>query len=130
MVLGSRFASGSGTYSVGWIRQVAMRSLAVVVRLVTGRAFTDVTSGYRAFDTRAIKVLARRQPAEYLADTVGSLLVACDEGLRVEEVPVTMRPRAAGKPSARHVHLVRNYARLLWNIARGTYGTPRRGLDA
>jgi len=107
---------------VGLVRRLAMRSLAFVVRRVTSRSFTDVTSGYRGFDARAIEILARRYPSEYLADTVGALLVAAGEGLRIEEVAVSMRPRAAGKPSARHVHLVRNYFRLLWNIRRGKFG--------
>jgi len=121
IVVGSRFAAESSSYDVGWIRRLAMRSLAHVVRRVTGRSFSDVTSGYRAFDALAIEVMARRHPAEYLADTVGSLLVAYGEGLRIEEIAVRMRPRAAGKPSARHVHLVRSYVRLLWNVRRRAY---------
>jgi hypothetical protein len=126
VVVGSRFAAESGTYEVGRVRRLAMRSLGFVVHQRTGRRFGDVTSGYRAFNARAIGILARRQPSEYLADTVGSLLIAHGEGLQIEEVAVTMRPRWAGKPSARHVHLARSYVRLLWKVVRGVYGPERR----
>ena len=87
-----------------------------LVRALTGQRFSDVTSGFRAFDRPVIELLAREYPVEYLADTVEALLIVRYAGFRVDEVPISMRPRAAGVPSTRRVKLVINYLRLLIGI--------------
>ncbi len=121
LVLGSRFADPASDYRVGGLRRRAMRLLAWLVRRITGMRLTDVTSGYRAFSRRAIQVLAREFPSEYLADTVEVLLIAHAATLKIEEVPVPMRVRAGGVPSTRNVRLALNYLRLLVEIAAGGY---------
>jgi glycosyltransferase involved in cell wall biosynthesis len=116
MAVGSRFASGDDDYPVGRTRRQAMRFLGAIVRFLTGQRYSDVTSGFRAFDRPVIELLAREYPVEYLADTVEALLIVRYAGLRVDEVPVRMRPRAAGIPSTRRFRLVVNYLRLLIGI--------------
>jgi hypothetical protein len=105
-----------------------MRLLAWVVARVTGQSFTDVTSGFRAFDRKAIELFAFRFPSEYLADTVEVLLMAHANGLRVTEVPVSIRPRLAGVPSTGSAALVLNYLRLLVAIAMSGYRRQSRKL--
>lgn len=116
VAVGSRFAAGSDEYPVGRIRRQAMRFLALIVRVLTGERYSDVTSGFRAFDRPAIELLARQYPVEYLADTVEALLIVRYAGLRVDEVPVTMRPRARGTASTRRGRLIINYVRLIIGI--------------
>jgi glycosyltransferase involved in cell wall biosynthesis len=98
IAIGSRFAR-AGSYTVRGPRRWAMRALAAVVSRVAGRRLTDVTSGYRAADRRAILLFARSYPAEYLGDTVESLVVAARAGLEVRQVPVSMQRRQAGTAS-------------------------------
>jgi hypothetical protein len=93
-----------------------MRFLALIVRVLTGQRYSDVTSGFRAFDRPVIELLAREYPVEYLADTVEALLIVRYAGYRVDEVPVTIRPRTGGAPSTRNFKLVVNYLRLLIGI--------------
>ncbi len=116
MAVGSRFIEGTPEYRVGRTRRQAMRFLALIVRALTGQRYSDVTSGFRAYDRPVIELLAREYPVEYLADTVEALLIVRYAGFRVDEVPITMRPRAAGVPSTRRVKLVINYLRLLIGI--------------
>lgn len=116
MAVGSRFATGNESYRVGRARRQAMRFLALIVRALTGQRYSDVTSGFRAFDRPVIELLAREYPVEYLADTVEALLIVRYAGFRVDEVPVTIRPRAGGVPSTRSFKLVVNYLRLLIGI--------------
>jgi len=120
MAVGSRFADDPNTdkeaYKVGRTRRRAMRFLSLVVRALTGQRFTDTTSGFRALDRPVIELLAREYPVEYLADTVEALLITLNAGFRVQEVPIAMRPRAAGTPSTRSIKLVLNYLRLLVGI--------------
>jgi len=96
--IGARFAD-RGTYKVRGPRKWAMGLLAVIVSRLGRRKLTDITSGFRAANTRAIEQYCRHYPTEYLGDTVDSLVVAIRAGLTVTQVPVHMRARQAGVPS-------------------------------
>ena len=56
--------------------------------------FADATSGFYAVDATALPLLA--EPFRTEAPEVEALLRLSDAGLRVEEVPVRMEPRAGG----------------------------------
>lgn len=98
VVIGARFA-GQGAYSVRGPRRWAMRLLSVVLSRVAGTRLTDTTSGFKASNRRAIELFATEYPAEYLGDTIESLVISARSGLRVRQVGVSMRPRAGGAPS-------------------------------
>lgn len=96
--IGARFAE-SGDYQVTGPRRWAMVMLARILSRLSGVRLTDVTSGFRAANRRAIDQYVRYYPAEYLGDTLDSLVAALHEGLTVRQVPVAMRPRIHGTPS-------------------------------
>lgn len=98
VVIGARFA-GVGSYSVRGPRKWAMNVLSGVLSRIAGTRLSDTTSGFRASNRRAILLFADEYPAEYLGDTVESLVIACRAGLTVRQVGVEMRPRAGGTPS-------------------------------
>jgi len=98
VVVGARFA-GVGDYRAPRARRAAMWLLSAVVSRLAKVRLTDVTSGYRAIGSRAIALFALHYPAEYLGDTVESLVIALRTGHRVEQVPVHMFPRQGGVPS-------------------------------
>lgn len=96
--IGSRFAD-KGDYVVHGPRKWAMGLLAVILSHMAHTKLTDITSGFRAANRRTIEQYCRHYPAEYLGDTVDSLVGAIRSGLTVTEVPVSMRTRRAGTPS-------------------------------
>jgi len=98
LVLGARFA-GTGEYRIRGPRRWAMRLLAVTLSRAAHTRLTDTTSGFRASGPRAIALFAEYYPAEYLGDTVESLVIASRAGLVVRQVPVAMRSRTGGVPS-------------------------------
>ncbi len=98
VVIGARFA-GTEDIAVPRARRLAMRILARHLSRVTKTRLTDVTSGFRAHNRAAIELFARCYPADYLSDTIESLMIVADAGGRIDQVPVTMRPRLAGSPS-------------------------------
>ena len=98
VVIGARFA-GQGTYSVRGPRRWAMRLLSSSLSRVAKTRLTDTTSGFKASNLRAIALFAVDYPAEYLGDTIESLVIASRAGLRIRQVGVQMRPRAGGTPS-------------------------------
>ncbi|WP_024287628.1 glycosyltransferase family 2 protein [Cellulomonas sp. KRMCY2] len=98
VVIGARFA-GVGDYAARGPRRWSMRLLATVLSRVAGTRLTDTTSGFKAADRRAIRLFAANYPAEYLGDTIESLVIASRAGLTIRQVGVAMRPRAGGQPS-------------------------------
>jgi glycosyltransferase involved in cell wall biosynthesis len=98
VVVGSRFTSSS-TYEASLVRTLAMTFLKKFVSRHIGRKMTDVTSGFRGANKKAITLFAEFYPTEYLADTVESLILAHDKGLAINEVSVTMQERQGGMPS-------------------------------
>jgi len=102
VVIGARFAE-EGTYQVRGPRRWAMRVLATVLSRLAHTRLTDTTSGFRASGPRAIRLFAVHYPAEYLGDTIESLVIALRSGLNVEQVGVSMRERVAGRPSQRPI---------------------------
>lgn len=97
--IGARFAE-RGDYSVRGPRRWAMVFLAAVISRLGKTRLTDATSGFRAANRVAIRQYCEHFPAEYLGDTIDSLVVALRSGLTVTQVPVEMRPRQGGAPSA------------------------------
>ena len=98
IVIGARFA-GRGDYDAHGLRRWAMRLLARSLSRTCATPLTDVTSGFRAVNRRAVALFAAHYPSEYLGDTVESLVMAARAGLTVTQVPVAMRPRLTGTPS-------------------------------
>jgi len=95
IVIGSRFA-GAGEYRAELSRRVGIRLFARVVSLLVGQRLTDTSSSFRAVNRRAIAVFAADYPHGYL-ETVEATVMAAKYGLCLEEVPVAMRTRVAGR---------------------------------
>lgn len=121
VVIGARFA-GEGEYAAHGPRRWAMNLLAVTLSGLARTRLTDVTSGFRAANRNAIELFAADYPAEYLGDTVESLVIAMRSGCRVRQVPTAMRPRTTGRPSQSTlratVYLVRACAALGFALVR------------
>lgn len=112
VVIGARFA-GAGEYRVGLMRGLAMRLLAGTLSRIADTRLTDATSGFRVVNRRALEVFATHYPAEYLGDTVESLVIAARSGCTIRQVPVAMRPRAGGTASQTPVRAVIYLARAI-----------------
>jgi glycosyltransferase involved in cell wall biosynthesis len=99
VAVGSRFASGDGfepyRYKPSAARRFGTALLRRSMRIALRRPFLDATSGMYAANAKALPILARPYTSE--APEVQALLRLQDEGMRVEEIPVDMRPRAGGE---------------------------------
>ncbi len=98
LVLGARFA-GEGDYSVKGPRRWAMVMLSQFLSRTARVKLTDTTSGFRMSGPRAVRLFAEHYPAEYLGDTIESLVIAARAKCVIVQVPVAMRVRAGGRPS-------------------------------
>jgi glycosyltransferase involved in cell wall biosynthesis len=103
VAVGSRFVSGDGYEPYRYLPSPARRLGTALLRrgmkLTLRRPFADATSGLYAVNAAALPVLA--EPFRTEAPEVEALLRLSDAGLRVEEVPVRMEPRAGGESKLR-----------------------------
>jgi glycosyltransferase involved in cell wall biosynthesis len=98
LAVGTRFSEHC-EYAVRGPRRWAMRGLAAGMSALMATPIDDATSGFRAAGPKAIRVYAEHYPAEYLGDTLETLVIARKSALRVTQVPVAMRHRTTGRPS-------------------------------
>jgi glycosyltransferase involved in cell wall biosynthesis len=103
VAVGSRFVSGNGyapyRYRPSPARRLGTGLLRRSVALVLRRPFGDATSGLYAVNAKALPLLA--EPYTSGAPEVEALIRVVDAGLRLEEVPVDMAPRAGGESKLR-----------------------------
>jgi glycosyltransferase involved in cell wall biosynthesis len=119
LVIGSRFAAGE-SFRTSVVRRLAMRALAAVVSLAARQRLTDTSSAFRAFNRRGIALFAAEYPDGFL-ETVEATVTAARRGLRVVEVPVSMRPRAAGTSSLTAFRSLYYALKVLVAIAAGSF---------
>ena len=103
VAVGSRFATGEGfeaeRYTPTLPRRVGTSVLRSSMAVILRRPFLDATSGMYAANAKALPILALPYTSE--APEVQAILRLHDAGLRVDEVPVHMRPRASGESKLR-----------------------------
>jgi len=103
VAVGSRFASDDRLPAYRYTSSAPRRFGTAILRRSVGfvlrRPFLDATSGMYAANAAALPILA--EPYTSGAPEVQALLRLHDAGLRVDEVPVHMRDRAAGESKLR-----------------------------
>ncbi|NDJ60840.1 MAG: glycosyltransferase family 2 protein [Chloroflexi bacterium] len=96
LVIGSRYIEDRG-YQTPRSRRFGIWILAQLIHAITGLRCTDPTSGFRASNWRALQVCARTYPYDYPEPE--AIVMMHRAGLRVHEIPVTMRQRLGGTSS-------------------------------
>jgi len=116
--VGSRFAGEAG-YRSSRSRRVGIRILARTVSLLTRQRVTDTTSGFQALNRKAIALFALDYPHDY--PEVEATVLLHKHRLRLCEVPVEMRERAAGRSSITALRSVYYMAKVLLAILVGIF---------
>jgi len=92
--IGSRYVTSTG-YRAPLARRLGMMLFSGVVKMALGRRIADTTSGYRAYSRPVMEVCRHDFPKDF---PDAPLLIALHRrGFRLQEVPVTMREREAGR---------------------------------
>jgi len=120
IVIGSRWL-GRGDYVAPRNRRYGMKFLEFLVSWKAASHFTDTTSGFRALNRRALTLFAEHYPSDY--PEVESIILARHHGLRVKEVPVSMKPREHGTSSIRGYKTLYFMVRITMVIMLGVMNT-------
>ncbi|HKI51346.1 MAG TPA: DUF2304 family protein [Geothermobacteraceae bacterium] len=97
MVIGSRFLEKHAGYRSTFIRRQGIRLFKGLNSLLIGQLITDNTSGFRAYDRRAIEFLARHYPVDYPEPEAVILLGR--NNFSMAEVATEMQERQGGGSS-------------------------------
>jgi glycosyltransferase involved in cell wall biosynthesis len=110
LVVGSRFLSEGG-FASSLQRRLGAKILSFVVSTLIGKRITDTTSGFRVYGRKAIDFFSSQYPEDY--PEVEAFILAHKKGLRIEEVPAEILPRASGKSSITTTRAVYYMAKVL-----------------
>ncbi len=95
LVIGSRFLNPNQGYQSSASRRIGIKILQWFCRFLTGNRLTDPTSGFRAYNRRAICFMAKHYPTFDYPEPE-EIVLAARNGLRIVEIPVEMRGRESG----------------------------------
>lgn len=98
IVIGSRFTQGSEGFKSTFFRRQGIKILQSITRLLTGNTITDPTSGFRAYNSKAIEFMAENYPSFDYPEPE-EVILAAKNNLKVSEVSVVMRERQHGTSS-------------------------------
>ncbi len=96
VVIGSRFLDKTGFQSSA-LRRFGIRFLSRLIHRICGADVKDVTSGFRAANSAAIRLFAANYAQDYPEPE--AIVLCAKNNLRIKEVPVVMKERQGGKSS-------------------------------
>ena len=111
IVLGSRFIGLEN--SMGGMRSLGSKLIALSIRLTTGKRITDPTCGLRMYNKKMIDAFADNLNYAPEPDTISFLV---KNGAKVAEVPVKVREREAGESYLKPVNAAKYMMRMLISI--------------
>lgn len=96
MAIGSRFITNEGFQSSG-MRQIGIKIISFIVKILTRQTIRDVTSGYRVCNKKMTNYFSRNYADDYPEPE--AIVSSIKNGYKVIEVPVVMNERESGKSS-------------------------------
>jgi glycosyltransferase involved in cell wall biosynthesis len=117
VVIGSRFHSDSRGFKSTPIRRIGIKIFSLLNSLLIRQKITDNTSGFRAYNKKALQFLAEYYPSEYPEPE--AVILLGKNGFRMREIPVHMLERQGGQSSIRGVLAVYYMLKVLLGIFMG-----------
>ncbi len=100
LVVGSRFVADNEGFKSTAIRRVGIRFFHALSWLLTGQGIADSTSGFRAYNRKALAFAAKYYPSFDYPEPEENILFLRNK-FRVKEVPCRMNIRQGGRSSIR-----------------------------
>ena len=96
LVIGSRFIEKQGFQST-FVRRMGINLYSFIIKLFTKKVIKDTTSGYRAVNSKIIKMFARSYPVDYPEPETNAYIAK--NNFKIVEVPMEMKTRYTGSSS-------------------------------
>ena len=96
IVIGSRFMEGSSPYKVSAVKRFAIGLFKWMIRMGTGKRYTDPTSGLQGLSRRAVKYYSHYGNFDDRYPDANMIMQMTLLGYRLQEVPAVMHYRTVG----------------------------------
>lgn len=126
IVIGSRYLNKGG-FSASLMRRIGIWLFSSITSLIIKQRITDVTSGFRAYNKKALQFCSIEYPIDF--PDAEAILLFKVAGLRIKEIPITMKKRFAGTSSTGTFKSVyypfKNIISILGGVLRGFSGAKK-----
>lgn len=95
VAIGSRFLGDGNDYGTSFMRRVGIAILSNLLSIITQQKVTDPTSGFSAYNRRAIMLFADYYPHDYPEPE--AVVICHKSGLTMQEIPATFLDRVHGE---------------------------------
>lgn len=106
-VYASRYVRGGGMVGIPWWRKAISRIANLLLRLVFMSPVRDLTTGYRAYRTEAVRDIELTSSGFEVQLEITIRLLAA--GRTISEVPLMLTNREAGESKMRYLRLIPRY---------------------
>ena len=96
IVLGSRFMEGSTEFPVSAAKKIAFVWFRFLLRLGTGKKFTDPTTGLQGLNWKTFLFYSKYNNFDDKYPDANMLMQMSLLGFRIKEIPAVMHPRVTG----------------------------------
>jgi glycosyltransferase involved in cell wall biosynthesis len=97
VVIGSRFLEKDNEFRSTFTRRIGIKFFELLNSVLIGQRITDNTSGFRAYNKAAIKLLANNYPADFPEPE--AVILLGKNGFKIKEIFSHMRERKGGVSS-------------------------------
>ncbi len=124
VAIGTREGEGARRFNESLFTHLRGRAFNMVAQLLLVPGINDTQCGFKCFTAAAAELLFERQRLDGFAFDVEVLFIARQQGLRVQEVPITwVHDTRTTVRSLRHSwHMLLDVLRVRWDAWRGRYG--------
>ncbi|MEW6457434.1 MAG: glycosyltransferase family 2 protein [Acidobacteriota bacterium] len=96
VIIGSRFIE-KVTFRSSLLRRIGIKLFYLTNKILLREEITDSTSGFRAYNRKAIEILSRNYPDDYPEPE--AIYILKRKGIKIKEVHVEMEERIGGRSS-------------------------------
>lgn len=125
VVVGSRFLAETDGYKSTFLRRIGITLLNKTNSLLTGWRITDCTSGFRAYDLKAMRFLVRHYGSLDYPEPEEPVLLR-KNGFLLTETPTAMNPRCFGSSSIKPLGSAYFMVKMLFCILMVALRSPER----
>ena len=125
VVIGSRFLVQNG-YKSSFSRKLGITIFSIINSILIRKKITDNTSGFRAYNKKAIKFLSINYPSDYPEPE--AVISLTKNNFNIMEVPVKMRQRQFGDSSINAIKSIYYMIKVVLAIVIGVFKKRERVL--
>lgn len=104
VINGSRFCSKNTRYKSTILRSIGIKIFEILNSILIKQKITDNTSGFRAYNKRAINFLASNYPSDYPEPE--AIILLGRNGFNIKEIFVEMNQRSGGTSSIHGIYSI------------------------